>query len=496
MAIDGIATSSVVSPVLGACGILPLALSACVANCLPAVRPSNTNAYSYVAAAGLPPCSLRHSGCGAFGMLVPAQSGAAVRDGYIEFSRHILARQFEIARLRIGKRNFGSNSPVGIGVLSLSGMGGSGKVARDYAQAMAGAGHRVYLYCASTSFFPMDDLPDVTMVNARVPDEPRAPEPSWTSALAEDICRSVCREGIDVVHVHYVAGLLEAALVARQRLAEAGKPIRVIATLHGSDVSNFGRNPDYRPAIARQLASCDAVTAVSMWLAAEAKKVFGLRDPPVTIWNSVDVGRFNPGQWSDLRQRVAPDGENVLCHASNFRPVKRAVDTVEIQARLMARGIPTKLLLIGKGPDVARAKERAMELGTHHSVTATGPLPPNLLAKYVAASDIALVTSESESFSLAALEAMSCGVPVVGTRCGGIEEVVDGIDWKIDGASRLLAGVGDVDSMAEICASLLQDSEIYWSVQRQGVFASLTRFHADRQTEGYLDLVERVSSTE
>lgn len=384
---------------------------------------------------------------------------------------------------------------MGIGILSLSGMGGSGKVARDCARAMSAAGHRVYLFHAESTFFPMHETPDVTMLKASVPIEPRAPESSWTSVLAKELCTGICSNNIDILHVHYVAGLLEAALMARQRLKEAGRSVKVIATLHGSDVSNFGRNPAYGPSIARQLAMCDAVSAVSNWLALEAKKILSLRDTPVVIWNSVDVDRFNPGRWNGLRRKIAPNGESVLCHASNFRPVKRAADTVEIQARLRDRGIPTKLVLIGNGPDVAKAENRARELGTIDTLIATGALAPDQLARHVAVSDIALVTSESESFSLAALEAMACGVPVVGARCGGLEEVVDGIDWKIDGASRLLAGVGDIDSMASICASLLQNPELYWSVQMQGVFAPLTTFHIDRQAEGYLRLVDDISNS-
>jgi N-acetyl-alpha-D-glucosaminyl L-malate synthase BshA len=309
-------------------------------------------------------------------------------------------------------------------------------------------------------------------------------------ALAEELYETILADGVDVLHVHYLVGLLEVALLARQRLARASKKIRIVATLHGSEVSNFAKNPTYCKKMAGMLDECDAVSAVSHWLARESARVFGMRHTPEVIWNSVDIGRYNPAQWDGRRQNLTPFGRPLLCHVSNFRPVKRTVDTVEIQASLAAMGISARLLLIGQGPDFERAMDRARQLGTHDLVIPVGPLAPEALARYMAASDVVLVTSESESFSLAALEAMSCGIPVVGTRCGGLEEVVNGINWKQGANSRLLADVGDVQAMAEICATLLSDRFRYWSTQFQGIFAPLTRFHLDRQTEGYLRLID------
>lgn len=443
---------------------------------------------SYAGAAGIAPC-IAKTGIGK----KTSVSGFFGDIRKQTVSRNILARQFETVRLIAESRVNLVHSPQRIGVLSLSGMGGSGKVARGYAQAMAKAGHHVQFYCNSNNFFPTQDTPDVTVANVNVPSEPLAPDGSWETHLAQELCDRICADPIDVLHVHYLAGLLEAALITKERLAVLGKKIKIAATLHGSEVSNFGKNTAYSKKMADMIEGCDAVSAVSHWLADESQKVFGLKKRPKVIWNSINVDHFNPGRWDGLRESLTPLGMPLLCHVSNFRPVKRTLDTIEIQAALAALGISARLLLIGDGPDIDKTMNRARQLGTHNNVKAIGPLAPQALARYVAASDLALVTSESESFSLAALEAMATGIPVVGTRCGGLNEVVDGIDWKTETDSRLLAGVGDVQSMAEICALLLNDRRLYWSVQLQGVFAPLTRFHRYQQTEGYLRLVSELN---
>lgn len=430
---------------------------------------------------------------------VPAIEDAAIISALNSAQTHgsrkgFLARMFDLLKKAIGKKSFKADTPVSIGVLSLSGMGGSGNVARLSAQALAKAGHRVFLFCARDAFFPKEDIPDVSLLHINVPHEPRAPDVSWVSSLAHELSAAIYLAGIDIVHVHYVAGLLEAALLAKQSVAEKGRAVKVIATLHGSDVLNYGKHPIYGHALAKQLFKSDKVSAVSEWLASEAQKIFGMREAPIVIKNSVDVERFKPQdeEYEGIRQCIAPDGERVLCHASNFRPVKRAADTVEIHAHLRSEGIPTKLLLMGNGPDLDKAHDRAKKLGVSDSIVSTGALAPSEIARYTAASDLALVTSEFESFSLAALEALSCGVPVVGARCGGLDEVVGDIGWKVDGFSRLLAGVGDTQAMAMICAELLRNAELYFQIQMQGIKAPLSRFHADHQTQGYLDLVDSV----
>lgn len=423
--------------------------------------------------------------------------GEAAESSFFEFSqldvsRRLLAEEFNRVRAELGSHSPRAQIPLGIGVLSLSGMGGSGKMARYCAKTMAEAGHRMYLFCATDNFFPKGDIPGVSMLKASVPREPRIPEAGWINTLADELCASVRQEGIDVLHVHYVAGLLEAALLARQRLSTEGLTLKVIATLHGSDVSHFGTDPVHGPAIAKQLAASDAVSAVSRWLANEAHTIFGLDSVPMVIDNAVDIDCFNPGKWSDLRRTLAPGSERILCHTSNFRPVKRSVDTVDILAGLRAFGISARLLLIGAGPDIEKTRDRAAALGILDSVMWPGPMKPKMVADFVAASDIALITSETESFSLAAVEAMACGVPVVGTRCGGIEEVMKGVDDEADGASRLLAGVGDVDAMTRICASLLRDSAYYERVQRRGTFVPLLNFPVSSMVQGYMELIDNV----
>jgi N-acetyl-alpha-D-glucosaminyl L-malate synthase BshA len=363
-------------------------------------------------------------------------------------------------------------------------------MARTCAQSLAAAGHQVHLLTSAKTFWDDASLMKVKTHGVSVPETPAEPNSAWTHPLSEEIAATVKKEGIEILNVHYVAGLLEAALAAKALLAKDGKTLKIAATLHGSDVRIWGRNPKHAEALKAQLEQCDQITAVSHHLADLAISTFDLAVRPTVIENSIDEINFHPGQWSDIRARLAPRGEVVFCHVSNMRAVKRPLDAVDTFAKVFKAGVPSKLLLVGDGPMMEQVYERAMQHGVAEQILCTGPLPPDKLAKYVAASDFCLVTSETESFCLAALEAMAMGTPVVGTHCGGLDEIMSTVDPGVDRVSKLLANVGDSDQMARVCLELIRDPRRYQSVQEQCVRVPLEKYPNDRQAQGYLTMID------
>ena len=433
--------------------------------------------------------------------LTPSTPGAAptakvTRPDWLSFDRVDQARrqltQEVFAQATRGPERYRVRKPQRVGVLALCGMGGSGQVARCAARYMAIAGHHVHLFSSRESSWRDDELhlDNLTSHAVSTPNEPREPDGDWVAVLAEDIVEVCRRARLQVLQVHYAGGLLGAALLAKDALAREGHDIRIAVTLHGSDVTHWGEHPVHGTRLAAQLARADAVTAVSHWLAARATKVFDLKRSPTVIANAIELRHFNPTRWSDERRRIAPNGEAVLCHASNMRAVKRPLDVVETFAKVRASGLDAKLLLIGDGPLLAAVNALAEKLGVADDIVFVGPQPPELLGRYFAASDLMLVTSQSESFCLTAVESMACGVPVIGSRCGGLEEVMQRVDAGVDRASRLLHDVGDTDAMASTAVALLTDEGKYLCVQRQCFQVPLERYPQDRQAQGYLALLD------
>lgn len=431
----------------------------------------------------------------------PSRTAVAATTGPTSFdaldrSRRDLTREYAEANTTVQRVPVVAR-PLRVGVIGLAGMGGSGKVARECAEGLAAAGHQVHFFTGPTGFFDAQTARDAQARETftfhkidSVPQSPTEPTPDWIRVLGCDLAAQILATGLDVLQVHYAAGLLDAAFYARELVRAQGKDLKLAVTLHGTDVTTWGTHPTHGPRLAELVRQCDSVSAVSQWMAREAQRTFGLERAPSVVTNAIDTQRFNPAQWTNIRQRIAPNGEVVLGHVSNFREIKRPLDTVEILARMRRAGIPTKLLLVGDGPMMAEVAARAEALGVGDHVIAVGKQEPERLAKYLAACDISLVTSESESFSLAALESMACGVPVVGTRCGGLEEVMAKIDTDVSGTSRLLAKVGDVDALADICTALIKSPKRYARVQKQCVLAPLEDFPKERQAQGYLEVIE------
>jgi N-acetyl-alpha-D-glucosaminyl L-malate synthase BshA len=366
-----------------------------------------------------------------------------------------------------------------VGILCLGGLGGSGKVGTELAEGLAAAGASISLLTSQAPQWLSHRHPSLCYVPVSAPKTPTAPDSGWITPLACEIVEHVEKHQIAVLNVHYAVGLVEAALLAKEELASRGQDLAICLTLHGSDVTGFGRDPNYSSQLREYIVACDGVTAVSHWLADTAVEILGLATRPRVIYNAVNLELFRPFR----KLNHAPSGILNLCHVSNFRSVKRPLDAIEVLAHVRASGVNARLFMIGDGPLAAQAREHALALNVANDVVFVGAVSPTELTHWFGVSDILLVTSESESFCLAALEAMACGVPVVGTHCGGLEEVITALAGGM--GANLLSARGDVAAMAAKVVRLFYAPKIYQMLCKEILTNVKFRFSRFAQLRSY-----------
>jgi N-acetyl-alpha-D-glucosaminyl L-malate synthase BshA len=292
---------------------------------------------------------------------------------------------------------------------------------------------------------------------------------------------------LDLLHVHYAIPHSVSALLARQMLADGprGRRLPFVTTLHGTDITLVGLDRSYLPITRYSIDQSDGVTAISNYLRDRTVRVFDVKNKIELIYNSVncDVYCRNPELAAEVRKEYAPGGERLLVHLSNFRPVKRLTDVIEIFDRVRKQ-VPSKLMLIGDGPDRSVAEWLAVQKGIHEDVLFLGK--QDQVQEKLAAADIMLMPSELESFGLAALEAMACEVVPIVTRVGGVPEVVE------HGVSGYLADVGDVDTMARFAIELLKDESRLREMGKQARTAAKSRFCSSKIVPQYEEFYRRV----
>ncbi|GAB5602439.1 N-acetyl-alpha-D-glucosaminyl L-malate synthase BshA [Thermus sp. FJN-A] len=355
-----------------------------------------------------------------------------------------------------------------LGLVAYPGLGGSGIMATELADRLARMGHRVFLFATERPFRLAKGSP-VVYVPVDLPFYPVFPGPLYTLSLAGTLEREAREKGLDLVHTHYAIPHAAAAYLA------FGEDLPLVHTLHGTDVSLLGMDPAFHGPTKRALRAARATTAVSRALAKEAEKAFGVR--PQVIHNAVDPGRFRPRP--ERKPLYAAEGEWLLVHASNFRPIKRVPDIVRAFAKVRKKA-KARLLLLGKGPEEAEARRVAEELGVARWVTFHPPTPHP--EEVLGAADLFLLASEEESFGQAALEALASGVPVVATAVGGVPELVR------PEVGRLVE-LGDLEGYAEAILELLASPGLERMRQRAREYA-VAEFHPDRITGQYLEVYE------
>ncbi|WP_103129980.1 N-acetyl-alpha-D-glucosaminyl L-malate synthase BshA [Deinococcus aerius] len=365
--------------------------------------------------------------------------------------------------------------PEKIAVLCHVGAGGSGVVATELGLKVAQAGHEVHFVGPAMPFRLSGHqgvrgpfYHQVSGFAYALFDQPY-PELAAANTLTEVILE----QGVSLTHAHYAIPHATAAIHAR---AITGRS-RVITTLHGTDVTLVGAEPAFRHTTRHAIERSDHVTAVSHFLARQTREVFDVDREIEVIHNFVDSGRFTRVTDPAVRARFAHPDEALIVHVSNFRPIKRVEDVVQVFARV-ASEIPARLLMVGDGPERPRAVELAGQLGVTGRTHFLGSFPD--VQTVLGISDLFLLPSSQESFGLAALEAMSCEVPVVASGAGGIPEVVE------DGVTGFLVPVGDVDAMADAALRILRDRDLYLAMGAAARRAALTRFHPDQIVPRYL----------
>ena len=368
-----------------------------------------------------------------------------------------------------------------IGIVCYPTFGGSGVVATELGMALAEKGHIIHFITYDRPV-RLRDHPNVHYHEVRVSDYPLFDYQPYELVLTSTLVDVAKFAGLDVLHVHYAIPHASAAWMAQRILAAEGLRLPFITTLHGTDITLVGRDPSFEPVITFSMERSDAVTAVSESLKQDTYTHFPLEREVQVIPNFVCVEHYPHRPDPALRARYAPQDERLVVHVSNFRPVKRVEDVVTMFLALRQR-IPARLLLIGDGPERQRVETLCRRSGDCHAIQFLGKMtrPEEVMASC----DLFALTSETESFGLAALEAMACGVPVVSTDAGGLAEV------NIHGVSGLLSPVGDTAAMAANAATILAD-EVTYQRYREGALEQARRFDLARILPLYEELYAQV----
>ncbi|RYY95869.1 MAG: N-acetyl-alpha-D-glucosaminyl L-malate synthase BshA [Chitinophagaceae bacterium] len=337
-----------------------------------------------------------------------------------------------------------------IGIVCYPTFGGSGVLATELGKALAQKGHQVHFITYQQPVRLTGFIPNIFYHEVQVPTYPLFDYPPYETALASTMVDVIKNNHLQLLHVHYAIPHASAAYMAKQILEQEGIHIPVITTLHGTDITLVGRDKMYEPVVTFSINQSDAITAVSQNLKDETFKHFKITKPIHVIHNFVDVARFQRKPIDAFRKVIAPNNERILLHASNFRKVKRVQDVVQIFAQVQ-KEIPSKLLFVGDGPERATAEDLSRQLGVCDDIRFVGK--QEQMEDILAIADLFLLTSEYESFGLAALEAMAAGVPVISTNAGGLGEIM------IEGKTGYMGNIGDVATMSARAVEILRDEE-------------------------------------
>lgn len=370
-----------------------------------------------------------------------------------------------------------------IGIVLYPTFGGSGVLATELGIALANIGHQVHFITYRQPVRLSGFNANIFYHEVRVPTYPLFDYPPYETALASTIVDVVHNQKLDLLHVHYAIPHASSAYMAKKILQKNdGITIPIITTLHGTDITLVGKDATYEPVVTFSINESDAITAVSANLRDETYKSFHIKKEIEVIHNFVDVERFNKKPIDAFRKAVAPGGERILMHASNFRKIKRVDDVIRI-FEAINQELPSKLLMVGDGPERHGAEELSRELGICDQVRFVGK--QEQMEEIMAISDLFLLTSEYESFGLSALEAMAAHVPVISSNAGGLVEV------NVHGETGYMAPVGHIREMADYGISILRD-EATLNAFKQRAYEHACKFDIKHIVPRYEALYEQV----
>jgi len=369
-----------------------------------------------------------------------------------------------------------------IGIVCYPTFGGSGVVATELGKALADEGHQVhfitYSQPARLDFFSAN----LYYHEVSVRDYPLFDYAPYESALASKLVDVVRFEKLDILHVHYAIPHASAAFMAKQILETYGIHIPFVTTLHGTDITLVGKDPTYKPVVTFSINKSDGVTTVSADLKEDTKKHFDITNEIEVIPNFIDFSRFSLKAKDHFKKAIAPNNERILIHTSNFRKVKRTADVIKM-FKLIHDKIPSRLLMVGDGPDRANNEQLCRDLGICDQVRFLGK--QDAIEEILSVSDLFLMPSETESFGLAALEAMACKVPIITSNAGGLPEL------NVDGFCGYMSNVGDVEDMAAKAISILENDEVL-NRFKENAFTRAQDFDLKKILPFYIELYNKI----
>ncbi|MBK6396743.1 MAG: N-acetyl-alpha-D-glucosaminyl L-malate synthase BshA [Bacteroidetes bacterium] len=337
-----------------------------------------------------------------------------------------------------------------IGILCYPTFGGSGVIATELGKALAEKGHSVHFITYSQPVRLEHFTENVFYHEVSIADYPLFEYAPYETALTSKLVDVARFEKLDIVHVHYAIPHASVAYMAKKIMESQGLKLPFITTLHGTDITLVGKNESYNPVVTFAINQSDAVTSVSESLKQETYDNFKICKEIEVIPNFIDLRRFNKQRRDHFKRAIAPNNERLIVHASNFRPVKRVSDVIKVFNKI-AEKIPSKLLMIGDGPERNRAEKECREIANGEHIRFLGKM--DVVEEILSICDLFILPSETESFGLAALEAMACQVPVISTNTGGLPEV------NVNDYCGFMSNVGDIDDMAKNSIYILEDSD-------------------------------------
>lgn len=340
-----------------------------------------------------------------------------------------------------------------IGIVCYPTFGGSGVVATELAKVLSQKGHTIHIlsYSRPARLEALDT--NITYHEVSINSYPLFEYPPYALALASQMVNLIEFGNLDLLHVHYALPHATSAYLAKQIMMERGITVPIVTTLHGTDITLVGKDPSYKHVVEFSIDKSDGVTAVSEYLREETYRNFEIKQDIKVIPNFIDLERFQKSNKNHFRKAICPDGEKVVVHVSNFRKVKRVPEVITIFAEILEHGIDAKLLLVGDGPDRQKAEQQCRDLGICAYTRFLGKLDE--VEEVLSVADLFLIPSGSETFGLAALEAMSCSVPVISSNIGGLPEV------NIEGETGFLCDLDDSNCMAKHAVNVLTNEALH-----------------------------------
>lgn len=371
-----------------------------------------------------------------------------------------------------------------IGIVCYPTFGGSGVMATELGLALAEKGHEIHFISYKQPVRLNVFSPNIYFHEVSVPKYPLFDYPPYETALASALVNVVLNHGLDLLHVHYAIPHASSAYFARQMLHKMNKDIPFITTLHGTDITLVGKDATYTHVVTFSINESNAITAVSQNLKQETLRSFKIEKDIEVIPNFVDSKRFHKTNKEHFKKMLAPHGERILAHVSNFRKVKRVEDVIKIFQKIRDR-IPSKLLMIGDGPERQQTEELCRKLGVCNDIRFLGK--QEQMEEILNITDLFILPSQYESFGLSALEAMACGVPVISTNVGGLPEI------NIEGKTGYLSKVGDIKDMSENALKILSDDE-HLKCFKKAALANAKQFSIEKIVPQYEALYIKVAA--